>query len=108
MAFDDWYETYERDGGELMLYNTIDLEMAYGAGQRAGYLEGMEAADTKDGIGLKWYSKGYSDGMVKAAEIAEAGFQSAILNGNHIYNYNSGRCDAANAIRREIEHDQTR
>lgn len=32
MSFDDWYENYERDGGELMLFNTIDLEAAYQAG----------------------------------------------------------------------------
>lgn len=35
MTFEDWYETYERDGGELMLYNTIDLESAYQAGYKA-------------------------------------------------------------------------
>jgi hypothetical protein len=32
MNFEQWYETYECDGGELMLYNTIDLQAAYNAG----------------------------------------------------------------------------
>ena len=32
MTFNDWYETYDRDSGELMLFNTIDLEAAYTAG----------------------------------------------------------------------------
>lgn len=27
--FEKWYETYDRDGGELMLFNTIDLEAAF-------------------------------------------------------------------------------
>jgi len=30
--FDDWYENYKRDGGELLLFNTIDLQAAYKAG----------------------------------------------------------------------------
>ena len=33
--FEEWYETFERDGGELMLYNTIDLEAAFLAGAAA-------------------------------------------------------------------------
>lgn len=33
--FEEWFETYERDGGELMLYNTIDLEAAFLAGAAA-------------------------------------------------------------------------
>lgn len=64
MTFDDWYETYERDGGELMLFNTIDLEAAYQAGFRAasdraaalpqrvmfdaGYAKGYEAATQQE------------------------------------------------------------
>lgn len=32
MTFNQWFEQYERDGGELMLYNTIDLEAAFNAG----------------------------------------------------------------------------
>ena len=32
-AFDNWYETYDRDGGELMLFNTIDLEATWKARQ---------------------------------------------------------------------------
>ncbi len=40
-AFAEWYETYERDGGELMLYNTIDLEAAF----KAGMLRAAEIAD---------------------------------------------------------------
>lgn len=35
MNFENWYDTYERDGGELMLYNAIDLEAAYKAGYEA-------------------------------------------------------------------------
>jgi hypothetical protein len=31
-TFDEWFENYVRDGGEMMLYNTIDLEAAYNAG----------------------------------------------------------------------------
>ena len=31
--FDKWYETYERDGGELLLFNTIDLKAAWKARQ---------------------------------------------------------------------------
>lgn len=34
--FDDWYEQYQRDGGELMLFNTIDLEAAFEAGRKSG------------------------------------------------------------------------
>lgn len=33
--FEEWFETFDRDGGELMLYNTIDLEAAYLAGATA-------------------------------------------------------------------------
>jgi hypothetical protein len=29
--FEKWYDIYERDGGELMLFNTIDLEAAWQA-----------------------------------------------------------------------------
>ena len=32
MTYDDWFDTYERDGGELMLYNTIDMRSAFQAG----------------------------------------------------------------------------
>ncbi len=32
MTFNQWFEQYKRDGGELMLYNTIDLESAFNAG----------------------------------------------------------------------------
>ena len=32
MTFNQWFEQYERDCGELMLYNTIDLEAAFNAG----------------------------------------------------------------------------
>ena len=32
MTFDDWYDTYERDGGELMLYNAMDMRAAFMAG----------------------------------------------------------------------------
>ena len=31
-SFDDWFDTYQRDGGELMLFNTQDLEAAYLSG----------------------------------------------------------------------------
>lgn len=41
MAFDEWYETYERDGGELMLYNAIDLQAAWEAGRQAGREEAV-------------------------------------------------------------------
>lgn len=30
-TFHDWFDTYERDGGELMLYNSIDLQAAWDA-----------------------------------------------------------------------------
>ncbi len=43
-AFAEWYETYERDGGELMLYNTIDLEAAF----KAGMLRAAEIAEEMD------------------------------------------------------------
>jgi hypothetical protein len=36
MTFGDWFEDYERDGGELMLYNAIDLEAAFDAGVLLG------------------------------------------------------------------------
>lgn len=29
--FEDWFDTFQRDGGELMLYNTLDLEAAWNA-----------------------------------------------------------------------------
>ena len=45
-SFDDWFENYERDGGELMLYNTIDLEAAY----RAGMLRAAEIAHNEGSI----------------------------------------------------------
>lgn len=32
--FDDWYETYERDGGELLLFNSLDMEAAFRAGTK--------------------------------------------------------------------------
>jgi hypothetical protein len=31
--FNAWFDKYERDGGELMLYNTIDLEAAWDAAE---------------------------------------------------------------------------
>lgn len=45
-SFEQWYEEYERDGGELMLYNTIDLEAAFNAGmlRAAEISEGMEGS----------------------------------------------------------------
>lgn len=46
MTFDDWYETYERDGGELMLYNTIDLQAAFEAGR--GSVKQSEALGISD------------------------------------------------------------
>lgn len=39
--FEEWFETFDRDGGELMLYNTIDLEAAFEAGAAAGYAKGV-------------------------------------------------------------------
>ncbi len=65
MTFETWWEQYERD--ETVhgnLYNAIDLEMAYGAGQRAGYLEGIVDAPAA-------YQNGHKGGMLRAAEIAE-------------------------------------
>ena len=35
-AFEDWFDTFERDGGELLLYNTVDLYDAFLAGARYG------------------------------------------------------------------------
>lgn len=32
--FHEWYETYERDGGELMVFNSLDLEQAFKAGMK--------------------------------------------------------------------------
>lgn len=65
VTFNDWYETYERDGGEMMLFNAIDLEAAYNTGFRAasdraailphrvmfdaGYAKGYEAARQQEG-----------------------------------------------------------
>lgn len=37
MSFDAWYETYERDGGELLLFNTIDLAAAFETGRKVEY-----------------------------------------------------------------------
>ena len=42
-SFDSWYEGYERDGCELMLFNTIDLEAAY----KAGMLRAAEIAEER-------------------------------------------------------------
>ena len=39
--FEEWFETFDPDGGELMLYNTIDLEAAYLAGATVGYTKGV-------------------------------------------------------------------
>ena len=36
MTFDDWYEQYEHDGNELLLFNTIDLDAAFCAGIEEG------------------------------------------------------------------------
>ena len=44
--FEEWYETFERDGGELMLYNTIDLEAAFLAGAAAMREKCAEVAET--------------------------------------------------------------
>ena len=54
MTFNDWYEQYERDGGELMLFNTIDLRAAFMAGadaantlpHRAMFDEGIRVGET--------------------------------------------------------------
>ena len=43
--FEEWYETYERDGGELMLFNTLDLEAAYEAGLAEGRRMSAEIAE---------------------------------------------------------------
>lgn len=32
-TFDDWYDTFESDGGELLCYNSIDLQSAWDARQ---------------------------------------------------------------------------
>ena len=45
--FEEWFETYERDGGELMLYNTIDLEAAYLAGAKAALEKAAGVADNE-------------------------------------------------------------
>jgi hypothetical protein len=39
MSFDEWYEKYERDGGELMLFNANDLREAWIAGHTEGVIE---------------------------------------------------------------------
>lgn len=72
MSFEEWYETYERDGGELMLFNTIDLEAAYTAGALS-----VCGPDTPFTEG---YAKGYSDGAQeereRCARVAEKTFKS--------------------------------
>jgi hypothetical protein len=40
-GFESWFDTYQRDGGELMLFNTLDLEAAWKA---ACELKGKEVA----------------------------------------------------------------
>ena len=62
-AFDNWFETYDRDGGELMLYNTIDLEAAY----KAGMLRGAEIVEGKLEI-VRDYT--YEYGAIAALENA--------------------------------------
>lgn len=44
--FEEWFETFDRDGGELMLYNTIDLEAAYLAGAAAMREKCAEVAES--------------------------------------------------------------
>ena len=82
-AFEEWYGGYSIYWGESTKTDVkqhIDvIEAAYRAG----------------------YDAGVANGMLRAAEIAEAGFQSAMADKRHVYNYNAGRCDAANAIRKE-------
>ena len=46
MSFEEWYETYDCDGGELMLYNTIDLEAAYLAGAATMREKAAEVANS--------------------------------------------------------------
>jgi len=36
MTFQDWYEQYDYDGEELVLFNTIDLANAFEAGKAEG------------------------------------------------------------------------
>lgn len=45
MTFEEWYETYDRDGGELMLFNTMDLEAAWNSAQEAAARRCAELCD---------------------------------------------------------------
>ena len=50
MTFDDWYETYEPNGAELLIFNTTDLAAAYAAGQK-------ETATRCRDIAMQMFSK---------------------------------------------------
>jgi hypothetical protein len=47
MTFDDWYEQYEYDGEELVLFNTIDLANAFEAGKAEGIKFVKQFVDTR-------------------------------------------------------------
>jgi hypothetical protein len=46
--FEKWYDKYERDGGELLLFNTIDLKSAYFAGREGMKSDCLEAVKNSD------------------------------------------------------------
>lgn len=45
-AFDEWYEDYEGNGEELLLFNTIDLQSAY----REGCIQGITDGGIRDDV----------------------------------------------------------
>lgn len=88
--FETWYETYERDGGELMIYNTIDLEMAYGAGQKAGFREASDKAATLPQRAM--FDAGYERGRrAGLEEIEQADHCRAKANEAFTDGYTKGR-----------------
>lgn len=56
--FDKWYETYERDGGELLLFNTLDLKASWGA-SRINLIQ--EVIELIDGLEGSWADLEYND-----------------------------------------------
>ena len=58
-AFEEWYETYDRDGGELMLFNTIDLEAAWNAA-----VENVKAISLR-AMFDEGYARGYKDRVIE-------------------------------------------
>ena len=45
-TFDEWYEDYEGNGEELLLFNTIDLQSAF----KEGYIQGITDGGIRDEV----------------------------------------------------------